>query len=78
MEITAIDATLGAVITDVDLATLDDGTWAQIHSAFLEYGLLAFPDQHLDEELDGVDHEHVDDQGGHQQQFVPGGEHACL
>ena len=53
MEITAIDATLGAVITDVDLATLDDGTWSQIHGAFLEYGLLAFPDQHLDEAAQG-------------------------
>jgi transposase len=35
--VTPIDATLGAVITDVDLAKLTDESWAQIHAAFLEY-----------------------------------------
>lgn len=43
-----IDATLGAVITDVDLARLDDATWREIHAAFLAYGVLVFPGQHLD------------------------------
>jgi alpha-ketoglutarate-dependent taurine dioxygenase len=38
---------MGATITDVDLANLDDETWAEIHSAFLDYGVLVFPDQHL-------------------------------
>ena len=32
---TPIDATLGAVVTDVDLRRVDDATWAEIHSAFL-------------------------------------------
>jgi len=45
-----IDATLGAVITDVDLAHLDDDTWREIHAAFLTYGVLVFPAQHLDED----------------------------
>ena len=47
---TAIDATLGAVVTDVDLNQVDDATWGHIHSAFLKYGVLVFPGQHLDDE----------------------------
>jgi alpha-ketoglutarate-dependent taurine dioxygenase len=52
--VTPTDATLGAVITDVDLANLTDETWAQIHTAFLKYGVLAFPGQHLEEEPQGA------------------------
>jgi len=52
--VTPVDATLGAVITDVDLANLTDETWAEIHKAFLDYGVLVFPGQHLDEESQGV------------------------
>jgi alpha-ketoglutarate-dependent taurine dioxygenase len=48
IRITPIDATLGAVVTQVSLADLDDGTWSEIHAAFLEYGVLVFPGQHLD------------------------------
>ncbi len=39
--VTPIDATLGAVVTGVDLAALDDETWKEIHLAFLKYGVLA-------------------------------------
>jgi alpha-ketoglutarate-dependent taurine dioxygenase len=49
-----VDATLGAVITDVDLANLTDASWAQVHAAFLQYGVLAFPGQHLSEEAQGA------------------------
>jgi len=52
--ITPIDATLGAVITDVELASLTDETWPAIHAAFLEYGVLAFPGQHLDDASQGA------------------------
>ncbi len=48
------DGAAGAVVTDVDLAALDDQTWAEVHSAFLEYGVLVFPEQHLDEEAQGA------------------------
>lgn len=48
------DGAAGAVVTDVDLAALDDPTWAEVHSAFLEYGVLVFPEQHLDEEAQGA------------------------
>jgi alpha-ketoglutarate-dependent taurine dioxygenase len=48
-----IDATLGAVVSGVNLADLDDATWREIHSAFLEYGVLVFPAQHLDADAQG-------------------------
>ena len=48
-----IDATLGAVVTDVDLAHLDDDPWAEIYAAFLEYGVLVFPGQFLDADAQG-------------------------
>ena len=55
IEVTPIDATLGAVVTGVDLARLDDDTWEEIHEAFLTYGLLVFPGQHnLDDESQGA------------------------
>ena len=55
IEVTPIDATLGAVVTGVDLAKLDDDTWEEIHEAFLTYGLLVFPGQHnLDDESQGA------------------------
>ena len=49
-----VDATLGAVVTDVDLNAVDDAVWADIHSAFLRYGVLVFPGQHLGKEAQGV------------------------
>lgn len=54
MTITPIDATLGAVITGVDLAKLDDADWARIHAAFLHYAVLVFPSQNLDEQAQGA------------------------
>lgn len=53
IHIEPIDATLGAVVTNVNLAELDDATWREIHAAFLEYGVLIFPGQHLDAEAQG-------------------------
>ena len=52
--VTPTDATLGAVVTDVDLAQLDDATWEEIHAAFLKHGVLIFPGQNLDEEAQGA------------------------
>ncbi|MDA0663458.1 MAG: TauD/TfdA family dioxygenase [Proteobacteria bacterium] len=45
--ITPCDATLGAVITDIDLASLDDATWKIVEDAFPKYGVLVFPGQGL-------------------------------
>ena len=47
--IAPIDATCGAVVTNVDLEHLDDRTWTEIHAAFLRYGVLVFPRQELTE-----------------------------
>ena len=52
--ITPTAATLGAVVTGVDLAHLDDAIWHEIHAAFLAFGVLAFPVQHLDEASQGA------------------------
>ena len=49
-----VDATLGAVVTDVDLNAVDDAVWADIHAGFLRYGVLVFPGQHLGKEAQGV------------------------
>jgi alpha-ketoglutarate-dependent taurine dioxygenase len=42
-----LDATFGAVITGIKVASLDDASWADLHQTWLEYALLIFPDQHL-------------------------------
>jgi alpha-ketoglutarate-dependent taurine dioxygenase len=47
IRIDQLPATLGATVTGVRLADLDDERWAIIEGAFLEYALLIFPDQHL-------------------------------
>jgi alpha-ketoglutarate-dependent taurine dioxygenase len=39
--------TFGAVVTDLDLATLGEDDFSQLYSAWLEYALLIFPRQHL-------------------------------
>ena len=50
LTITPIDATLGATVTGVDLANLDDLTWRRIEEAFLQFALLVFPGQNLTED----------------------------
>ena len=40
-------ATLGAVITDIDLTHLSGPTWRAVEEAFLEYAVLVFPAQQL-------------------------------
>ncbi len=45
--ITPIDASLGATITNIDLANLDEASWRIVEDAFLEYALLVFPGQDL-------------------------------
>tara|TARA_Y100000588_G_scaffold220113_1_gene234047 strand:+ start:1597 stop:2499 length:903 start_codon:yes stop_codon:yes gene_type:complete len=39
--------TLGAVVTDVDLANLDEPAWRAVEEAFLTHAALVFPGQHL-------------------------------
>ena len=47
LEIEPVDATFGAIVRGVRLATLDDEVWEAIHSAWLEHALLIFPGQFL-------------------------------
>lgn len=44
------DKTFGAVVTGIKLRDLTDETFATIKAAFLDYGFLVFPNQHLTEE----------------------------
>ena len=47
------EPSVGGIVTGVDLADLDDATFALIHAAFLEHHVLCFRDQRLtpDEQL---------------------------
>ena len=48
--ITPVDATLGATISGIDLAGMDDTSWRRVEDAFHEYAVLIFPGQNLDDE----------------------------
>jgi taurine dioxygenase len=47
LEIRPLSAALGAEVTGIDLKTLDDGDFAKIYDAFLQYIVLVFRDQEL-------------------------------
>jgi alpha-ketoglutarate-dependent taurine dioxygenase len=44
------DASFGAVVTDLTLATLDDDAFAALYQTWLDHALLIFPGQHLTRE----------------------------
>ena len=45
--IVPLDTTLGATVTDIDLASMDHATWKCVEDAFHEYAALIFPAQDL-------------------------------
>ena len=47
--ITPTGATLGATVTDLDLAAMDEATWRRVEDAFHEHAVLIFPGQALSE-----------------------------
>jgi alpha-ketoglutarate-dependent taurine dioxygenase len=47
LTITPTGATLGAIVTGVELANLSDAVWADIERAFLAHAVLIFPGQYL-------------------------------
>lgn len=47
LRVEPVNATLGATVTGVRLAELDDAAWAAIEAAFNEHAVLVFPGQHL-------------------------------
>ena len=50
LRIESTDATLGAIVTGVNLETLDQDDWLRIEAAFHDRAVLIFPAQHLDED----------------------------
>ena len=50
LDIRPLTGALGCEILGVDLANVDDPTYAAIHQAFLDYSVVVFRDQKLDEE----------------------------
>jgi alpha-ketoglutarate-dependent taurine dioxygenase len=48
--VTPLDATFGATVTDIRLASIDDATFAALYRTWLEYALLVFPGQYLTKE----------------------------
>ncbi|MBV9418132.1 MAG: TauD/TfdA family dioxygenase, partial [Alphaproteobacteria bacterium] len=50
MKIAPLDATFGAVVTGITLATLDEAAFAALYKTWLDYALLIFPGQHLTRE----------------------------
>ena len=50
MYIEASGATLGAIVTDVRLHSINSRDWKQIENAFHAYAVLVFPGAHLDED----------------------------
>ena len=47
IEVRPVSGSIGAEVRGVDLATIDQATFAVIHRAFLDYQMLAFRGQHL-------------------------------
>jgi alpha-ketoglutarate-dependent taurine dioxygenase len=47
--VTPTPATLGAVVTGLALARMDEPTWNAVERAFLDHAVLIFPGQHLTE-----------------------------
>ncbi len=45
-----IEAAFGARVRGVKVAEMDDEAFAELYDQWLEFGLLIFPDQHLDRE----------------------------
>ena len=50
MQIEPSGATLGAIVSDIDLRTLTHATFAEIEAVWDEYGVLVFAEQHLSDE----------------------------
>jgi alpha-ketoglutarate-dependent taurine dioxygenase len=53
LTIKPLSETFGAEVTGLRLAEMDGSTWQQVHAAFLKFGVLVFPGQHLTSEEQG-------------------------
>ena len=50
LDIEPLDATFGAMVRGIKVATIDEPTFRELYGAWLDYALLIFPDQHLTRE----------------------------
>jgi alpha-ketoglutarate-dependent taurine dioxygenase len=50
LDVQPLDASFGAVVRGVKVATVDDATFRALYATWLKYALLIFPDQHLNRE----------------------------
>ncbi|MGB0552872.1 MAG: TauD/TfdA dioxygenase family protein, partial [Alphaproteobacteria bacterium] len=48
MQVTPLDASFGATVEGVELATIDEDAFAALYEVWLKYALLIFPGQNLD------------------------------
>ena len=48
--VTPLETTLGARITDIDIAAMSAEEWSVVESAFHAHGALIFPDQHVSDD----------------------------
>ncbi|MEZ5599274.1 MAG: TauD/TfdA family dioxygenase [Pseudomonadales bacterium] len=46
-DLAPLDASFGAVVSNIDLRSLNQTTWQMLFDAWIEYALLIFPGQHL-------------------------------
>ena len=69
-----LDASFGAVVTDVKIATMKPAEWQVIENAFYEYAALVFPAQHLTTE----EHVAFGERFGEIEILRPGQKHAAI
>ena len=50
LDIEPLDATFGAVVRGIKVATIDEPMFRELYNAWLDYALLIFPEQHLTRE----------------------------
>ena len=72
--ITPLDASFGAVVTNIKIAALSDAEWQAIESAFHKYAALVFPTQHLTTE----EHVAFGERFGEIEVLRPGQKHAAI
>ncbi len=47
LRIEPVSGSIGAIVHDLDLAAIDEVTWAEVRRAWLDHLVLLFPDQRL-------------------------------
>ena len=69
-----LDASFGAVVTDIKIAAMSDAEWQAVEAAFYEHAALVFPGQHLTTE----EHVAFGERFGEIEVLRPGQKHAAI